>query len=63
LVLYTNLKSLYNYLVKLGMTQEKRLIVDLICLCQAYKWREIIEVKWIRGGNNPIDAMIKAKPC
>jgi hypothetical protein len=36
--------------------------VDLICLCQAYKRREIIEVKWIRGGNNPTDAITKAKP-
>jgi hypothetical protein len=36
--------------------------VDLICLRQAYKQREIIEVKWIRGRNNPIDAMTKAKP-
>jgi hypothetical protein len=37
--------------------------VDLIYLCQAYKRREIIEVKWIRGGNNPANAMTKAKPC
>jgi hypothetical protein len=36
--------------------------VDLICLRQAYKRREIIEVKWIRGGNNPMDAITKAKP-
>ena len=37
--------------------------MDLICLCQAYERREITEVKWIRGGNNPIDAITKAKPC
>jgi hypothetical protein len=36
--------------------------VDLMCLRQAYKRREIIEVKWIRGRNNPADAMTKAKP-
>ena len=38
-------------------------MVDLMCLCQAYEQREITEVKQINGGNNPADAMIKAKPC
>jgi hypothetical protein len=34
-----------------------------MCLCQAYEQCEITEVKWIRGGNNPVDAITKAKPC
>jgi hypothetical protein len=33
LVLYTNSKLLYKCLVKLGIMQEKRLIIDIICLC------------------------------
>jgi hypothetical protein len=45
LVIYIDSKSLYEYLVKLGTTQEKRLIIDVICLRQAYKRREIAEVK------------------
>jgi hypothetical protein len=44
------------------MTQEKRLIVDLICLYQAYKRHEITKVKWIDGGDNLVDAMTKVKP-
>jgi hypothetical protein len=38
-------------------------MVDLMCLCQAYKQHKIIKVKWINGGNNPVDAMTKAKLC
>jgi hypothetical protein len=34
-----------------------------MCLRQAYKRREIIKVKWISGGDNPADAITKAKPC
>ena len=33
LVLATDLKSLYDCLAKLGITQEKRLIIGVICLC------------------------------
>ena len=45
LVICTDLKSLYNYLVRLSTTQEKRLIVNFICLYQLYKHREIAEIK------------------
>jgi len=38
-------------------------MVDLMCLRQAYEQREIIEVKWISSGDNPVDAITKAKPC
>ena len=31
-IVYTNLYSLYEYLVKLGTTKEKRLIIDIIAL-------------------------------
>ena len=45
LVICTDLKSLYNCFIRLSTTQEKRLIVDFICLCQSYKRREIAEIK------------------
>ena len=45
LILCTNLKSLYNCLVRLGTTQEKRLMINIIYLRQAYKQRQITEVK------------------
>ena len=45
LVLYTNSKSLYKCLVKLGTTQEKQLMVDVMSLRQLYEQREITEIK------------------
>lgn len=63
LVICTDSKSLYDCLVKLGSTQEKRSIIDTMALCEAFERKEINEVKWISGGSNPVDAMTKAKPC
>jgi hypothetical protein len=43
--------------------QKKRLIIDVMCLRQAYKQRLIINVKWIDREANPIDAITKGKTC
>ena len=63
LVICTDSKSLYDCLVRLGTTQEKRLMVDLMCLRQSYERREIAEIKWIEGNTNPADSMTKSKAC
>jgi hypothetical protein len=63
LVVCTDSKSLYDCLVKLGTTQEKRLMIDLMCLRQAFERKEINQVQWIEGSSNPADAMTKSKPC
>ena len=60
LVLCTDSRLLYDCLVKLGTTHEKRLIIDIMCLRQAYERREIAEVRWIKGNSNPADAMTKS---
>ena len=44
LVVCTDLYSLYKYLVKLGTTNKKRLIVDVLALRQLYERREIAEI-------------------
>jgi hypothetical protein len=34
----------------------------MMCLQQAYKQRQVIEVKWIDGDTNPTNTMTKSKP-
>ena len=36
----TDLYSLYKYLVKLSTTKEKRLIINIMALCQLYKCKK-----------------------
>lgn len=63
LTMCINSKSLYEYLVKLGTTQEKRLIIDILCLRQSYERRKITEILWIKEDKNPADAITKDKGC
>jgi len=60
LVICTDSYSLYDCLVKLGTTTEKRLMIDLMALRQSYERREISEIRWINGEDNPADAMTKS---
>jgi hypothetical protein len=41
IVVYTNSYSLYECLVKLGITKEKRLMIDIMAIRQSYKQREL----------------------
>jgi hypothetical protein len=61
LILATDSKSLYDCLVRLEITVEKRLMMNVMTLRQSYERREITEVKWIHESNNPVDSMTKSK--
>jgi hypothetical protein len=61
LVIATDSKSLYDQMTTLKSTLEKRLMIDLACIRQAYERREIAELIWIKGDTNPADAMTKDK--
>ena len=63
LALCTDSFSLYDCMVKLGTTAEKRLMIDIMGLRQSYERREIDEIRWIDGTCNPADAMTKDRPC
>jgi len=54
--------SLYECLVKLGTTKEKRLMIDIMALRQSYERRELHEVRWINGNDNLADAFTKGNP-
>jgi hypothetical protein len=60
IVVCTDLYLLYKCLVKLGTTEEKRLIIDIIVLCQSYERREITEIRWIDRKDNPADVITKS---
>ena len=60
LIVCTDSFSLYECLVKLGTTKEKRLMIDIMSLRQSYERRELFEVRWIHGNDNPADAMTKS---
>lgn len=62
IVIYTDLYLLYKCLVKLGITKEKRLMIDIMALRESYENREIQEVRWINRRDNLVDSLIKKTP-
>jgi hypothetical protein len=58
-IVCTDSFSFYKYLVKLGTTTEKRLMIDIMAFRQSYQNREIFKVRWINRTNNPADSMTK----
>jgi hypothetical protein len=62
IIVYTDLYLLYKYLVKLSNTKEKCFIINIMALCQLYKCKEITEIQWINGKDNPADAITKFTP-
>jgi hypothetical protein len=63
MILLTDSRSLYDCLVKLETTIEKRLMMNLMCLRQSYERKEIAEIRWIDENINSIDAMTKINSC
>jgi hypothetical protein len=43
-IIYIDLRLLYNYLVRLGTIDEKRLIINIMSLREVYKKKEISKV-------------------
>lgn len=56
-IICTDSFSLYECMVKLGTTKEKRLMIDVMAIRESYERRELSEIRWINGNDNPADAM------
>jgi hypothetical protein len=63
MILLTNSRSLYDCLVKLEITSEKWLMIDLMCLRQSYERKEITKIRWIDDESNSVDVMTKSNSC
>ena len=61
-VVCTDSLSLYECLVKLGTTKEKRLMIDIMALREAYERGELKDIWWIDGRDNPADSITKPGP-
>ncbi len=61
LILVIDTKFLYDCLVRVEITVEKRLMMNVMTLRQSYERREITEIKWIHESNNSVDSMTKSK--
>ena len=44
-IVYTDSYSLYECLVKLGITKEKRLIIDVMAIRESYENRKLFEIR------------------
>jgi hypothetical protein len=62
IIVCTDSYSLYECLVKLGTTKEKRFIIDIIAIRESYENRELFEIRWINSQNNPADIITKSNP-
>ncbi|KHJ31854.1 hypothetical protein EV44_g1966 [Erysiphe necator] len=62
IIMCTDSFSLYECMLKLGTTSEKRLMIDITALPQSYERRELAEIRWISRNDNPADAMTKSMP-
>lgn len=59
LTLYTYSKSLYDGIVGMNATTEKRLFINLRVLRESYEWRELTNIVWISPAQYPEDAITK----
>jgi hypothetical protein len=53
---------LYECIIKLGITKEKYLIINIIAIRQTYEKKKLFEIRYINKQDNPIDTITKLLP-
>lgn len=61
LQMFTDSKSLFDIITKCSGTTEKRLLIDIKAVREAYERFEVSDVGFVRSENNPADAFTKIK--
>lgn len=56
--LFTDSKSLFDVITKNTSTTEKRLMIDIRSMREAYERLEISDVRWIKSASNPADEVL-----
>jgi hypothetical protein len=62
ILMYTDSMSLFNVKTKSSTTAEKRLMIDLVVVQEAYDRMEIAQLAFLRTNWNPADALTKVSP-
>ena len=63
LSVFTDSLSLFDVITKATLTAERRLMIDVAGVKEAYKTRDIHTIGFIRTQYNPADALTKVRPC
>ena len=63
LKMLTDSKSLFDVITRSSQMSEKRLMIDIAGVREAYRNMEICDIGHIRTANNPADAMTKLVEC
>lgn len=59
--MFTDSKSLFDVISKNSTTTEKRLMVDVQAMREAYERMELSDVAWVKSEDNPADSLTKVK--
>jgi hypothetical protein len=59
IVVCTDFLFFYECFVKLGTIKEKRFMINIMAIRQAYERQEMRNIRWINNRDNPADAITK----